>query len=508
MYDISVNYGYMKGIAMSVPEVIKNHAPNQFGACEVRTINGHYYVYRISSKWDAVKKKARKVTGKSIGKITEKDGFIPNVNGLRLIEEQRSAVAASGTVTVRNYGAYETLRQLTPDMEGQLREYFPDIFREINTLSLIRVIDRAPTKFIRNMYLSSDMRDLYPDIALSDVSVRKFISRLGTRQSDIYRFMQASIAPGTTLLFDGTVFFARMDDTLSTTGYNPEHSQNPQVRLLYIFDRDSHKPVFYTVLQGSVVDKAAFIDTVRSSGCKDCIVIADKGFYSKPNVSALMDAGLKYILPLQSNTKNVPFSFYLNQDDSKFDGVFSYKHRAIYYAKTKSGVKGNYIYTFRDDMRRARQRGLFVELAEKNYGEDVPKPLDVNHQNRFGYFSFCSDIDADPQRIYLDYKARWNIEECFDYLKNDVTARASFAHSDEFLRGVAFLNHVSMLYYYGLINALRRAKLDEDYSPADILKLTSNVWKVDTGDGQGYKVTGLQKEAKMILEKIEVELST
>jgi len=238
------------------------------------------------------------------------------------------------------------------------------------------------------VFMDSCLSDICPDIATSEGSVRRFIAELGQKQPTIEAFMRESIMPGTSLLFDGSSFFARLGDSLSTKGYNPDHSQDPQVRILYIFDKDTHKPVFYKVLQGSVVDKAAFIDILNDSGITDCIIIADKGFYSKPNVSALLAAGVRYILPLQENTVNVEEEFYRNTDDNKFDGVFSYKSRSIFFRKRKSGDKGNWIYTFRDNIRRDTLQGRFVEKAEKQYGEEGYEPMDVLKQIRMGYFSF------------------------------------------------------------------------------------------------------------------------
>ena len=83
------------------------------------------------------------------------------------------------------------------------------------------------------------------------------------------------------------------------------------------------------MVQGSVVDKTAFMDTVNAAGCSDCIIIADKGFYSKKNVSALINGGMKFILPLQDNTVNVEDSFYENNDDNKWDGIFSFNKRPV-----------------------------------------------------------------------------------------------------------------------------------------------------------------------------------
>ena len=99
---------------MSVPSSILNRKPTEFGALEVRCIRGFYYVYRVTSKWDPVKRRSKKITGESIGKITEADGFIPNATGLKLMKEMNLAPASSPIV--KAYGAYEVLRQLSPEI--------------------------------------------------------------------------------------------------------------------------------------------------------------------------------------------------------------------------------------------------------------------------------------------------------------------------------------------------------------------------------------------------------
>lgn len=490
---------------MPIPDTIRKKRPKQFGAVEIRSIGGYFYVYRVSSKWDAAKNRPQKVTGKSIGKITEADGFVPNANGLRLMQEMR--LTPDLAPVVKNYGAYEVLLQLTPDLDEKLKESFPEIFREIRTISLLRLVDGVTSaKMIRPMFLDSHMSGICGDIAVSEGSVRRFIASLGTMRGRIEAFMKKQVMPGTTLLFDGTSIFWRSEDSLSAKGYNPDHSQNPQGRILYVFEKDSHRPVFYRVLQGSVVDKAAFMDTVSAAGCKNCIIIADKGFYSKKNVSALMEGNMKYILPLQDNTVNVEDEFYENNSDEKWDAVFSYHKRAVWFRKKPSGNKGNFIYTFRDDTRRAELVGHYVENTEKDYGEEGSHPKDVIKKVRMGYFSFCSNLDVPAKDIYLSYKQRWDIEQCFDYLKNSVSRSASHAQTDDYFRGWAFLNHVSLMYYYGLINTLRNTKLDEKYTAEDILKLTKNIYKVDNGDGQGFKVSVIQKKTQAILDDLGVDL--
>ena len=82
---------------MAVPEAIKALKPTDFGAVEIRCISGHFYVYEISSKWDPKKGKARKVTGKSVGKITL---------GRRIYSQYiRYAQSTPLYPIVKNYGA-------------------------------------------------------------------------------------------------------------------------------------------------------------------------------------------------------------------------------------------------------------------------------------------------------------------------------------------------------------------------------------------------------------------
>lgn len=43
---------------------------------ELRLINGRYYLYQYKTVYDKDKKRPRKITGKLIGRITQKEGLI------------------------------------------------------------------------------------------------------------------------------------------------------------------------------------------------------------------------------------------------------------------------------------------------------------------------------------------------------------------------------------------------------------------------------------------------
>ena len=134
-------------------------------------------------------------------------------------------------------------------------------------------------------------------------------------------------------------------------------------------------------------------------------------------------------------------------DDRKFDRLFVFKKRTVWFKKGKSGIQGNWIYTFRDNVRQSDFQARFVECAGKEYGEEEFEPIDVLDNPRFGYF-FLKQHWRWAGGVYLSYKQWWNIiEECFDYLNNSVIPSASYAYSDEFYRGWCFLFHVCLLYF-------------------------------------------------------------
>ncbi len=62
-------------MAIKHPEwALKHKKP----ATELRLIKSRYYLYEVSSKWNKEKKRAQKISGKILGRITEDKGFIPS----------------------------------------------------------------------------------------------------------------------------------------------------------------------------------------------------------------------------------------------------------------------------------------------------------------------------------------------------------------------------------------------------------------------------------------------
>lgn len=103
-------------------------------------------------------------------------------------------------------------------------------------------------------------------------------------------------------------------------------------------------------------------------------------------------------------------------------------------------------------------------------------------QKRFGMHFLYSNINSDPQDIYLSYKARWEIEECFDYLKNALDLGTVYQRSNEKIEAWAFLNHISLMMFYSLYKKLIDAKLAMKYSPEEVISIAKNISIVRVND--------------------------
>ncbi|MDR1757409.1 MAG: hypothetical protein LBR51_00395 [Bacteroidales bacterium] len=87
---------------------------------ELRCINGNYYLYQMSSRWNKEKKRTQKITGKLLGKITEKNGFIES-DKARLRREQSQI----DKVQVKESGLTDLITDKFSGQIDLLQKHFP-----------------------------------------------------------------------------------------------------------------------------------------------------------------------------------------------------------------------------------------------------------------------------------------------------------------------------------------------------------------------------------------------
>lgn len=238
---------------MAYPEwVEKQKRPGTNISC----IHGKYYLYEATSVWDPEKKRARKKTGKYLGRITE-DGLIPP-------REKNQHVVSE--VATKEYGACTTLNSIGKDIHEKLKEYFPSEADGIFSLAVLRVIEKCPFKRAAFLYERSFLSEIYGNIPMSPSSLSVFLQELGTRRSQFVGFMKEYISKERYVLFDATNIISNSENMdINRIGYNGHRQFDPQINLLYAFSADSHNPGYYRVLPGKIRDVSAFKQCVQES---------------------------------------------------------------------------------------------------------------------------------------------------------------------------------------------------------------------------------------------------
>jgi len=449
-----------------IPEEIRRHRPK---GTEIHAQGGRYYVYKTTSVWDPEKKRARKKTLGCIGKITAGDGFVPSV--------QRPM---TGKAQVKEYGCFALFSQLVPELAGQLRDAFGnDIGRRIWAVAMLRLMGAATKAGVRRYYKGSWLSEELPGLALSENTMTQLLRSLGNMRDAIIGFFKVRMPrDATTMLFDGTtVLTSSKDMTYARHG----RAKKSQINLLYAFDADRHSPVWYRLLPGNIADMAAFKATLEESGMSSCIIVADKGFFSKANVSALDKADMSYVLPLRANTTLVDTGFLDDEGTGSYDGCFEYHGRVIWHRDAFVGNTGKRVCVFRDDGKRAQLELNYVRRMAADFDGHCREGLE-KERLRYGISYIYTNLDADAKEVYLTYKARWEIEECFDYLKNGLGLGTVYQRTNEEAEAWAFLNHISLTLFYALYAAVLSAKLPSRWTPESVMAMAKTVNRVKIGE--------------------------
>src|SRR5664279_4600599 len=111
---------------------------------ELRLIRGRYYLYAVSSRYDPKLKRAKKITGKLLGTITNEDGFVESAKR-KLIEKAAQGVDPS-TICVREFGFTSFLNQYNTKIQQRLLQYFPEHFQLIIYMAYCRLVHYSPLK--------------------------------------------------------------------------------------------------------------------------------------------------------------------------------------------------------------------------------------------------------------------------------------------------------------------------------------------------------------------------
>ena len=453
------------GNSMALPKWVKKLRQPK---TEIKEIGGRYYVYEVSSAWDAQLKRTRKVSGKILGKITKEHGFIKR--------ESYNQPPIRLPVISKEYGATVLLEEMMSDSISQLEKLFPNEWQQIVIAAYARLVHQSPLKNIELHYEHSYLSEKFPDAPVSSKVIGSTIQQLGKKRDQIRKFFTSIKNRGEYVLIDGTHVLNNSNAELSEIGYSATKAYRPQVNLLYIFDKEGHSPLYYRLLPGNIREVKSFQLSLKESGLSKAVIIADKGFYSNANIQELEDNQLSYIIPLQRSSSLINYKALQPLDKKNLSGYFTYAKRTIWYSTN------NKVTLFLDEELRLAEERDYLNRIE-THPEKYSLELFHERQHTFGTMALISNIaESTPETLYCQYKSRCAIEQLFDSFKNLLVADRTYMRTDEGLEGWMFVNFIALSWYYKIYAKLLDNNLLTHYSVSDVLQRSAKIKKVRIND--------------------------
>jgi transposase len=487
---------------MAFPDWVEKQKKTGF---EIKYIRGQYYMYKLKSKWDPNRGKAKKVSGEYIGKVTP-EGIVP----------KRKRIAADAPVYALEYGATAFISPLAADILCALENCFPDnVAERIFAAAMLRLISHCPFCRLGDRYESSWMSRILPGLALSPASVTGLLNTVGGNRSACAAFMRGTMGTSPYYLIDGTKTVSASSGVLrAMPGHSKTKGFPPQINQVYIMAMSGRggAPAFYRNVAGNVPDVSALKLTLEDAGIEDATFIGDTGFASGDNFTLFAESGVDYIVPLKRNTTEVRLG------DIAFTDVFSYHHRTIWaHSEKKDGYR---ICVFRDEKLRGDEMTDFVERAEKANtttkskksfvpGRDALRNVSEEtalKASGFGTIVVRTSLtDAAPQKIYEAYKFRWEIEQLFDTMRNVCKNDMSYMHNDTGFEAWSFIGHVTLMVACRILALLKEKKMSKEWSLAGVLDHLARIYAVRIADE--WKVAETTKKTRELVDKLGFELS-
>ena len=479
--------------------------------------NGTIYVYENVSYWDK-ETKTSKQKRKSIGHIDPATGnIVPNrKKGDAAKARIDSEDTGNPKCIVRTCGVTRLFEKAVRDIGLQkvLASVFPNDWSRILTCAYYLISEGGAlchvekwknsnavpfTESLTSQRISELLERITPSLQ------QDFFGRwiASNKQDEYYALDITSVSS-----YSEFIEFVRW-------GYNRDGDDLPQINLLMITGENSHMPLYYRIIPGSIKDVRTLRESLRNMEYIEAgrlHYVMDKGFYSEPNIDAMYDAHKRFMI-------GVPFTAgFANELVEKYrDTIRSHANYCIagsddLYAVTELMAWGGhrfYAHIYYDSYKAAVDEKAFdhalhcyyEELRSGNRMKEHNKyyeqfffvretpvrgiKVDFNENaiaaykhNHIGWFILAGNDIKDKVKALEVYRAKDAVEKCFDDLKNDLDMKRIRMHSKETMEGRIFIQFVALLITTRLKQVMNDAGWFKNYDLQEIIDEMKNMREV------------------------------
>ena len=475
------------------PEIARFRQPGT----QIKCIRGHYYLARVTSKWDPVAKKVKKVFLGHLGTVTA-EGVTPKRTARRPVGQQPYS---------KEFGATWAVMQLTKDVLDGLRRRFPDDAEWLYVTAVLRCVRHCAMRYTEHFYDVSYVSESFPGLNLSSERLSVLMKGLGRRRADMVAFMRGFAPPKDAyLLFDGTAMVCSSRNIGDAQpGYNSHGCHDPQINLMYAAAVHEQRlmPVFYKRFPGSVRDLSAFESMRNEMGARKYIAITDKGFVKASDQRKMESVGLSYLAPLKRNSGEYAREPLEKPGFTGFQGRFLYNGRIVWYYEqpVEKDAKHRYVLYLDEKLRHLEQS---VVRDGERIGHETAAQVAKVAKSQLLCGTIClktSLMEESAEEVYSTYKIREEVEQIFDTYKSEEDFATTGMHSPETQEACLFLNHLSVMMAYRVYNALRKNGALKKY--AAVKTPETYLWDVRvTNVGDGWQLEPIPKKSRGAIEAL------
>ena len=481
----------------SVPAEIRALRPV---GTQVKRQGDLFYVYETSSTkkkmhlddgtyvWKTVTK-----SGKCIGRITLKDGFIPNMN--RLTDD---------AITVLGYGNYAFALKSTETLSALNATFHPKDAAQIYVAAVITVVDGFTyMKDMADVYNESFLCLMYPEVHVGATALRTLYENLGKRTARPTLFQQSLIDTSSgKIAFDGHVIACTSEkNDLSEYGYKAKKLNSPQINWMTAYDVETGKPLANEMFNGADPDKTAVQQFFERFSFKDTLFIVDRGFNTETDKALMSVNGNSYIVPMIQGRSDYAYVHSNLRIDKRKNFIYDKDGYSslIYYQDFRKDGKRYVAYV--DTTRQAAERKTYAENLKAGKKRFTEKGL-LESESDFGLFLLeTSNMEKTPRELFSDYKSRWKIETVYNYVYNIVDFNALYQQDYCRTQGLSFIIQVAGMIYHELKELANQHNLSVKSAMKSLKGIMLSKEKT------AWKIKNAVKPKRTIAEALSIDLS-
>ncbi len=409
-------------------------------------------------------------------------------------------------ISVKEYGMYYLLTYHMKDLVSRLKNHFPREWKYIISIAYCRLIKQLPINRMPLNFHHSFLSEDFSDIKFTAKNISLILRDVGRHRQRVVEFLNWGIPRGEHILVDMTDLPSKSKNkAFSNVGYNRKSNYKGQINLLYIFGNQSLRPIFYRLVSGNIRELSAFALTMKESNVSNCIIIVDKGFYSKTNLDFLEGNGFRYICPLKRNStliKPEQVEQLLLKEKANY---FMYENKVIWYVKKRNNKNKRTVYIFlNEEAKVEEQKDYLTRVSNKPASYNLEKFH--KKKKRFGTLALLTNQSRKSgEQIYKIYKTRNQIEMMYDGLKTVLEADRTYMQNEETLQGWMFTNHIALLVHHKLYRLLLGAEKLKKHSVKSVIDQLTLIRKAKINSQ--WVDTEVVKSTTVLLQEIGIPVT-